>query len=144
MENENAAAVEAARPRLRPGWVWVISIWYAISAAWQLFSLYMLWSGSVPLAQKAYFGNWTSFDYASSIVLIVLTLSAALALFLLRKQAVSLFSLALALNIALSVWHMASQGWVPGTILLSVIIGSGIFIAVCIYSRRLAKAGILA
>jgi hypothetical protein len=146
MEDENAAAVptlKAARRRTRPGWVWVISIWYAISVPWELFSLYMLWSGSVPLAQKAYFGEWTFFDYALSVILTLLTLSAALVLFLLRKQAVALFSIALAWNITASVWRMATKGWITGTILLSVISSCGILIAVCIYSRRLAKVGVL-
>jgi len=149
---EGKAAVptlaRAPRQRQRPAWVWVISIWYAISPTWTLLSLYLVRSGFIPIApaSKAYFDSLTVFDYALSITVGVLNLSAAVALFLLRKQAFPLFSIVLAINIMFVSWHIATKGAIAvigGTGLFGVVIGNGILLAVCIYSRHLAKAGVL-
>ena len=57
--------------RKRPAWVWIISIFYIISAVWTLFSFFLIFSGALPLPpqQAAYFRSLTSIDYFSASLL---------------------------------------------------------------------------
>lgn len=132
----------------RPWWVWVISIFFFFSAGWTLFSFYLISSGAVPLnaAQVAYFDSLTTLDYISSVGIGLINISAAIALFFLRKASFYLFASALAVNLLLTVWHVATKGWIAamsGSGPLVVIIGLGILLAVCAYSWRLIQRGIL-
>jgi hypothetical protein len=65
----------------RPIWIWLISLFFFLSAIWTLLSFYLIWSGSFPLepAQKAYFARLTLIDYALSIIGGLLNMSAAVA-----------------------------------------------------------------
>ena len=100
----------------------------------------------VPPAQKEYFDNLTALDYSFTILMVLANLTGAIALFLLRKHAFYFFTGALTLNILMSVWHTVSKGWVQamsGPGLVGSLIGLGIAVAICIYSYRLTKSGVL-
>jgi len=132
----------------RPGWVWAISIFYFISAVFTLFSFYLIFSGKISIepAQKAYFDSLTPLDHGITIILGFFNLTGAVTLFLLRRQALYFFTGSFAVNILMTVWHSLSKGWVAaigGPGLVGVIIAWGLLIAVCLYSRRLIKAGVL-
>jgi hypothetical protein len=139
---------EQKTSRKRPVWVWVISIFFFISAGWTLLSFYLIWSGVIPLApaQKAYFDQLTLFDYGQSIVVGLLNMTGAVALFLLRRIALAFFLSGLGLGIISVVWHAATKGWIAaigGPGLVGVLLGYVIVIAVCAYVWRLSKTGVL-
>src|SRR5262245_18525523 len=100
--------------RKRPIWVWLISLFFLVSAIWTLLSLYLIWSGAIPLepAQQAYFDRLTLIDHVLTIVVGVLNLSGAIALFLLRKIARDLFLSSLGMRLFLALWVSSTQGWI--------------------------------
>ncbi len=101
-------------PTQRPGWVWVISIFFFLSAGWTLLSFYLMHSGAIPLnaAQVAYFDRLTALDYISSVGIGLVHMSAAITLFFLWKVPFYLFATALTVNLLLAMWHVATKGWV--------------------------------
>jgi hypothetical protein len=134
--------------RKRPIWVWLLSLFFLLSAIWTLLSFYMIWSGAIPLGptQQAYFDRLTPIDYALTIVIGLLNLSAAIALFLLRKIARDLFLASLGLSLILVAWQAATKGWVEalgGAGFVGVLIGYILLIVVCIYAWHLRKKGVL-
>ena len=78
-----------------------------------LLSFYLILSGAIPLepAQKAYFDSLTLIDHVSTIIPGLLNISAAVALFLLRRIALYLFLSALGLNFVLAAWHGTTKEW---------------------------------
>jgi hypothetical protein len=148
MQGERNVSDEQHVERKRPIWVWLLSLFFLLSAIWTLLSFFMIWSGAIPLepAQKAYFDRLTPIDYALTIVVGLLNLSAAIALFLLRKIARDLFLASLALSLILAAWQAATKGWVDalgGPGFVGVLIGYILLIAVCIYAWHLRRKGVL-
>ena len=132
----------------RPGWVWAISICFFISAGWSLLSLLLIRAGTLPLtaAQVAYFDSLTVLDYVLSVGIGLANFVGAVALFLLRKVSFYLFASSLGANALLTLWHVTTKGWVAalgGAALVGAVIGFGLLIAVCVYSRHLLQQGIL-
>lgn len=132
----------------RPGWIWAISIFSFFSAFYTLLSIYLVHSGKILLqpAQKAYFARLTSIDMGLTIFLGLTNLTGAVLLFYLRKQAFYLFTIALAANLLTTLWHIFNKGFIaamPSGGLMGMLIGWGILVAVCMYTKRLEKAGIL-
>ena len=73
-------------------------------------------------------------------------MTAAVALFLLRRIALGLFLSALGLSFFLAAWHAATKGWVEamgGPGLIGALSAYVLKIAVCIYTWRLSKKGAL-
>ena len=135
--------------RKRPVLVWVISIFYVVSAAFTALSFYLVYSGSIPLQpqQAQYFDALTTFDWFSTLLIGVINFSAALLLFLMRKQAAYLFPSGFALGLAVTIWHTLTKGWLAAlgdAGLVGAMIGWGISIAVCVYCWRLLQRGALA
>jgi hypothetical protein len=136
--------------RKRPGWVWAISIFYAISFVVLVLSMYLVFSGAIPMTPqlKADLGRMTAFDYIVIIVQPLLSVSAAVALFLLRRQATYLFWSSLAVAVASAVWQMALRSGTtafnsrPGAS-TGGLIGFGIQLAVCFYVENLRIQGTL-
>lgn len=135
-------------PAKRPAIVWGISILYFLSAVWVLSSSLLLYSGKIRLSgdQKAYFSSLTFFDYATSVLLMTLNLSAAVLLFRLRKRALFFFLAAFGLELATTIYHVAAKKWVgavggPGV--LGTLLGSTMSVAILIYVRRLSAQKIL-
>jgi hypothetical protein len=134
--------------RKRPILVWLISLFILLSAIWTLLSFYLILTGAIPLdpAQKAYFDRLTLIDHVSTIIPGLLNMSAAVALFLLRRIALYLFLSASGLSFVLAAWHATAKGWVEalgGAGLIGALIGYVLMIAVLIYTWRLSKKGVL-
>ena len=147
---QNGASMEVAPTlgRRRPGWIWVISIFFMLSCGWTLLSFYLIFSGSIPItaAQRAYFEALSPFDVLLTLLIGLANFSGAIALFLLRRVAFHLFVVAFAASILLALWHAATKGWVQalgGTGLMGAIISYGIVALVCFYSWKLMKQGTL-
>lgn len=145
MKTETKTGAAAAK---RPRWVWVISIFFFLSAGWTLLSFLLIHAGAVALnaAQVAYFDSLTAWDYASSLGIGLANLTGAITLFLLRKAAFYLFAFAFSANLLLTSWHVATKGWfaaMSGAGLVGAVIGLGLLFAVCAYSRRLLQQGVL-
>jgi hypothetical protein len=141
---------EAPAAKKRPSWVWVISIFYALSFVWTVLSVYLIFSGSIPTTPevKAYFGSLSAFDYGLATVQILVSLSATVALFLLRRLATYLFWSSLAVEVVWHVWHIALRGWITPIKSMTgasaeAFIGIGILLAVCVYSEKLKRQGTL-
>jgi hypothetical protein len=135
-------------PAKRPALVWVISIFYFLSAGWVLLSFFLIYSGAIPLneAQKAYFQSQTFFDHASTVVIGASNLTGAVLLFLLRKQAFHFFVAAFSVGLALTLYQIAAKNWlgaIGGPGLVGAMIGWGISIAIILYSKRLTTRKLL-
>lgn len=134
--------------RKRPIWVWIVSIFFFLSAGWTLWSFYLINTGTIPLgpAQEAYFDSLTTTDYTLTIAIGVANLIGAVALFLLRKVALYFFLTALGANLILAAWHGATKGWAEalgGSGLVGALFGYVLLFAACIYAWKLAKRGTL-
>jgi hypothetical protein len=134
--------------RKRPILVRVISLFFLLSAIWTLLSFYLILSGTIPLqpAQKAYFDGLTPIDYASTIVVGLLNMTAAVMLFLLRRIARDLFLASFGISFVLAVLHTTTKGWAEalgGPGLIGALIGYVLVIGVCIYAWRLSARGVL-
>ena len=139
---------EPSQQRRRPVWVWVISAYYILSVLWVCLSFYLILSGSVPLTPgaKAYFEGLTSVDYAVMAIQGLISLSFAVTLFLLRKEAYYLIWFVLALGFVSTGWQIFAKGWL--TAIQSIkgataggISGIVILVVVCLYVTRLKKSG---
>lgn len=132
----------------RPTWVWVISVFYFLSAAYTLLSFYLINSGAiaVPAATKAYLDGLTATDYAFTILIGLANLIGAISLFLLRKIAYPLFLASLVANVLMSVWHIVSKNMLSAFVsggAIGMLIGWGMLLAVCLYAKKLTKSGVL-
>ena len=103
--------VEPVKSRSRPAGVWVICLYYFLTAGFTLLSLVMVHQGAAALSpeQKSYLATMTAADYMMTIVSAALTLSAVVSLFLLRPVAFPLFCAALALSMAFTIWHILTR-----------------------------------
>ena len=132
----------------RPIGVWVVSAYYLLSAGWTLLSFALIFGGAIKItaAQEAYFASLTGIDWFFSLAIGVTDFSAAVCFFLLRRVAVALFSVALALNLAFTAFHVMRTNLseaLSGAGLLGVLFGWLILVAVIVYARRLAKGAVL-
>ena len=134
--------------RGKPIGVWIVSAFYVLSAGNTLLSFALLFGGVIKItaAEEAYFTSLTGVDWFFSLAIGVISMSAAVCLFLLRRVAVALFSVALVLNLALSAFHVMRTNWIEvlgGAGLVGVLGGWLVLVAVIVYARRLAKRGLL-
>ncbi|NVO15086.1 MAG: hypothetical protein HXX10_13710 [Rhodoplanes sp.] len=132
----------------RTVWIWVIFLWFLFSVGWTLLSFYLIRSGVVPVepVQQAYFDRLTIVDYASTVLVAALNLAGALALFMLRKAALPIFLTGIVLSVGLIAWQTYSKGWAEalgGSGLVGAVIGYGLILAICTYTWRLARRGVL-
>lgn len=137
------------RARSRPLGVWAIAAFYLLSAGWTLLSFVMVLSGAVPLtpADEAYVTSLGVLDYLGSLGVGAITCAGAVLFFALRKAAVMLFSIGLALNVAVSLVHAATTDFLAvmsGPGLLGMLIGWALMAGVVLYARSLQRQGILA
>jgi hypothetical protein len=142
--------MKAAAPttQKRPKLVWAITVFYVVSAISSGFSLYVIFTGAVPLsaARAEYFKSLTVVDHGITIFLSAANLLGAGYLFAMRRQAPYLFTAALAVNVCLSVWQAARNNWLgalSGPGFVGVLIGWAIAFGICVYSWRLLREGVL-
>jgi hypothetical protein len=146
---------ELESSKRRPLGVWVVSAFYVLSGGWTLFSFALIFGGAITVtpAQEEYFASLSAVDWFFSfwffsLAFGVIGISAAVCLFLLRRVAVGLFSVALALNLAFIAVHVFTAVHVRGNNWTEALGGAGlvsalILVAVILYARRLAKRGVL-
>lgn len=132
----------------RPWLVWAISLFYLLSSGWILLSFVLIYSGKVPMSttQRLYFSNLTPLDFIGTVFLTLLSLTAAIFLFFLERRAVTVLAVTLLCNIAYSVVHALTTTWldaIGGPGLIGMVLGWGGLLAILLYSRRLAREGIL-
>lgn len=147
MNADSVSAPSQAHHR-RPKLIWVISGLYVLSAGWTVLSFFLVYGGLVPQteAESNYFANLTALDHFTTVALGLLTMAAAIFLFLLRRVAVTLFALALTFNILFSLVHALRTSWVEalgsaglvGAFAAWLIMG-----AIYLYARRQAQSGVL-
>jgi len=139
------AAQQSSR---RPVWVWVISAFYLLSAGWTLLSFALIFSGTIKInaAKDVYFASLTSVDWFFSLSIGVIGFAGAISLFLLRRLAAVLFSVAFVLNLTLTAFQTMRTNWAEalgGSGLFAVLFGWVILVAVILYAHRLTKRGVL-
>lgn len=132
----------------RPALVWIISIFFLVSAGYTLYAFILLISGAVYLnpQQEMYLASLSYFDYITTIGIGVLNLGGAVALFLLRKQAPYFFLGGFILGLASTVYHAVEKGWmvaIGGPGLVGSFLFQVVMITIVIYAFRLRKRGIL-
>ena len=132
----------------RPTLVWVIFVFYMLSAGWTLYSFYLVLSGAIPLqsVQKEYFDSLTSVDWALTTLLFLTNLLGAIFLILLQRWSFFLLTASLVINILMLSWHALSKDWlvaVEGPGKTGMFFGIGLTAAICFYSWRLLKQGFL-
>ena len=129
--------------------VWVISIFYVLSAGYTLLSFALVYSGAVSVRpeQAAYFQNLSVVDLLGSLLGGLLNFCGAIALFRLRKIAFILFALAFVLMCLQAAVQLLTTNIVAamgGAGFIGALIGYAISLAVCWYAWRLKGRGILA
>lgn len=139
---------ESRQASKRPTWVWVISLFFFISAGYTILSYALIYSGSVPLTagQKAYFSSLSYFDHAAAVTIAFLNITAAVLLFRLKRLAPFFFLSAFFLGLLSFSYQIAAKNWlasINGAGLLGVVIGQLLLVAIIFYAFRLRKRGVL-
>jgi hypothetical protein len=135
--------------KTRPGWVWFIFIWYTVNFVVNVLLFALFLSKSLPMTPqyKAGLTHVTTFDYVHAIMQLLLLGSAALVLFLLRKQATYLFWLFLGFNLVSAVYYdVLNNGLRPhifGGKVTTALVAIGSNVAICIYCEALKRNGTL-
>jgi hypothetical protein len=139
MENESTK-----RPKL----VWVITLFYILSAGWTLLSFSLIYSGAIPInkAQEVYFGSQTTIDTMLTLAMVSLNTLGAIFLFLLRRHALHFFLSAFSIGLLMTVYHILFKNWLgaidrPG--LVGALTGWIISISIIFYTYKLIKREIL-
>lgn len=132
----------------RPVLVWVIAVFYGISAVLTALSFYLIYSDRIPLDSElqAFFASQSAFDQVRTFVIGATNLGAAIFLFLMRKPAAYLFPLGFGLELVATFWEVLTGDWQTAFSAggwVGVFIGTGISIAVCVYCWRLLQRGAL-
>ena len=134
--------------RHRPLGIWLICGFYLLSVGWTIFAFVLVFGEEIPLtaSQKAYFESLSLFDWLFSLAIGATGISAAVCLFLLRRLAISLFTIHLGLSIgstAFAIWRTNFAEAVGGAGLVGAVVGLLIPIAIIVYAQKLAKRGVL-
>ncbi len=84
--------------------------------------------------------------YTLTLGIAGLNIVGAVSLFMLRRIAFRLFTIALVANLLVTIAHAINRGFVAalgGAGAIGLVIGYGVLIAVCIYAGRLKARGVL-
>jgi magnesium-transporting ATPase (P-type) len=132
-------------PGERPLWVWIITIFYAISILFAAFSLYLVLSGKMPGSpiQHAYFAGLTPLDNIVTALIGVCNVGGAISLFLLRKMALPFFITAFGLNVALTIWQISYRNLLAVSGVVPLGLGLLVSLAIILYAANLSKRRIL-
>jgi hypothetical protein len=128
--------------------VWVIAIFFLLSMASTLVSLAAVVTGIEPVtpAQQRYFDSLGPVDYLGNLLILLISAWAVVEFFLLRKAAVRAFVIALAMNVALTAFHLMATNWreaAGGSGLPTVIVSWIVSVAVLLYAQNLQRRGVL-
>jgi hypothetical protein len=136
-----------ARPG-RPLLVWIITVFFGLSAVWTLVSFALILSGAVPLppAAREYYARLGILDYALTIGVSALNLWGIVLLFLLRARAVKVILAALAVTLLINAYQVLLKGLAPalgGAGSMGMVIGPSLWAAILFYAWRLKAKGVL-
>ena len=139
---------EGENTRRRPVGVWVISGFYALAVPCLLLMLVVVLSGPVELRATAVkrFETLGMLEWFFTLAGVVVGVSAAVCLFLLRRVAVALFVVEFGLNLANSAYRALTTDWLEtlgGTQVASMVLVWFTMAVVIAYTRGLAKSGVL-
>jgi hypothetical protein len=129
--------------RGRPVQVWLISLFGILFVAWMLLSVILVWSGSIRVETPL---ETSLVEKLPTIVLGLLIVAAAIALFFLRRIARDLFVCALGLDLLLAASHMTQTGWAEelwGGGSVVKLIWHVYLIVACICAWHLRNSGVL-
>ena len=147
MSDEQTNEIKPAA-RKRPKLLWIIAIFYILSAGWTVLSFALINSGTIPIneAQKVYFDSQNIFDITLTLAMASLNILGAIFLFLLRRHAFYCFLTAFSLGLLITVYHIMFKNWlgaIGGPGLIGAAIGWIISISIILYSKKLIKKEIL-
>lgn len=138
--------MDSTQPRKRPIGVWIIKVYFAISIPLVLYGLYLMLSDQAPMSdgQAVYVSNIDPLDITATVMIGISNVIGAISLFYLRKAALTFFSVSLAINIALTVWHIISRGFVEviGGI-WPIVLGLALILSIIGYTAHLSRKQIL-
>jgi len=144
------AANPAPGARKRPGWVWPISLFYALGFLVLVRFIIMYATGALPVSARVneYLANLGALGIFMALFQPLLSLAAAVALIMLRKEAVTLFRVLLVFAISSNLWTFAIKNGVNGVHaksgpMIGAVVGIGIQLAVCFYAEQLKMQGTL-
>lgn len=136
----------------RPVLVWIISFFYFIKTAAVLLSLALiplLFSGAIPIndTQRRYFESQSSVAYFVGFLPVLINLSGAILLFLLRRPALYCFGSSFILVVLNWGYQLSVKGWLAAAgnnvHLIPVFCGLILNLAILIYVRHLFASKIL-
>jgi hypothetical protein len=133
----------------KPVWIWVICIYVFISIPLSLFGIYRVYShlGDFPPEVASYYQSLTVFDHMLTVLNAFLFLAASICLFRLKRVALSLYLMVLALNVVLSTYSVFAKGFlqaVGSTVgYVSILSGWCILAVICGYVWILIRKGIV-
>ena len=138
--------MNSTQPRKRPIGVWIITLYFAVTIPFVLYGLYLMLSDQVPMndAQAVYVSNIDPLDITATVMIGISTVIGAISLFNLRKAALTFFGVSLAINIALTFWHLATKGFVEvvgGA--APIVLGFVLLLSIIAYTAYLSKKRIL-
>jgi len=129
--------------------VWVVFFWVLLTSGYTLLSFWLIYVQAVPVSPEvaAYLASRSALDRVGTALVLLLNLGGAVALVMLRKAALGLFSAALVVSLLLTVISVLSRGFLaalggPGSV--GLVVAYVVAIAVCLYVWRLWRRGILA
>ena len=130
--------------------MWFIFIWYTFSFVFVVLMEYLVLSKAMPHTPQfeESLTKISTFDYLQMSVQTLFSETAAVALFLLRRQATYLFWALLAFNIALNIFYhyIRTNAVQPNRLLGSggiSLIAIGTNLAICLYCEHLKRNGTL-
>lgn len=132
----------------RPGWVWVISIFYIFSLAWTFLSFYMILNKiiPIPIETQEYFSNLGIIDWLLMTIGSSITLIAVVTLFLLKRITIKVWLTSFVFGILSTAYSAIATNWLQimqTSTIVSTLIGFAIVLAIYSYAKRLDNRGYL-
>ncbi len=126
-----------AEAKRRPVLVWIISVFYIFGSTLSL----LVYSGIIhlPFTEDSFFRSAPMVDRILTILLLVVSLGAAIALFLLRRLALYLFAGAFVLRLLMTILHPPSQGLLAPAGLIMLASSLALPLVICLYSWALVR-----
>lgn len=123
-------------------------MFYLLSIASTLLSLAAVVTGIVEItpAQQRYFDSLGPADYLGNLLILLISAWAVVEFFLMRRAAVRAFAIALAMNVALTAFHLVATNWreaAGGSGLATVIVSWIVSVGVLLYAKTLERRGVL-
>ena len=130
--------------------VWLITLYFGLTSAWGCYVYlgYLLGIENSNTALNTMLSNYGFFDYLIIFTKLATTITACILLFLLRKMALMFFVGVLVAAIISLVWFSIKNNAIAMVgittfLIVNVVIGIGIWVAICFYVNNLVKKNVL-